>query len=98
MQMRIRDAANVMRKLDIAEVECKHHCAGFLVVDGIKVLKVHHSRGDGNMPTTVAHLFRKSLKLSVPHFRLLVGCKLDRAAYVELLRKQGVVPLRAQLR
>lgn len=95
MQVTKRDAAKVMKKLGIADVDCKHHHAGFLVIDGVKVLKVHRSRGGGSMPTAVAHLFRKSLKLSVPDFQLLVGCTLSREAYVELLREQGVIDVEA---
>ena len=92
MQVTKRDADRIMDKLEITAVQCKHHRAGFLVVDGVKILKVHYSHSDGNMPTTVAHLFRKSLKLSIPEFQLLLGCKLSREAYVERLREQGLVP------
>ena len=91
MQMTLADAKRVANKLQIEHVDCKHHHAGFLVVDGVKVLKVHYSHGSGDMPPTVVHLFRKSLKLSLGDFRCLVACTLGRDDYIELLRNQGVL-------
>src|SRR5262245_14514658 len=84
MQVSNKDASRVMEKLQVSEVPCKHHRAGFLVVDGVRVLKLHHSFGTHDMPPTVAHLFRKSLKLSVDEFYELLSCTLSRDAYVEL--------------
>jgi hypothetical protein len=98
MQVTKRDVETILKRLEITKVKRKHHRAGFLVVDGVKILKIHYSQAAGNMPTTVAHLFRKSLKLSVPEFQQLAGCRLNREAYVERLREQGVVPLRPKSR
>jgi|GEM_PF-4674554 len=92
MQVTKQEASRIMQKLDVEEVPCKHHRAGFLVVDGIRILKIHFSNGAGSMPPTVAHLFRKSLKLSVPEFRQLAGCTLSRNQYVELLRQKSQIP------
>ena len=78
-----------MSKLGIVETPSTHHHRGFLVVDGVRVLSVYRSRGDGPMPTSVAHLFRKSLKLSVAEFERLLGCTLSREMYVERLRELG---------
>ena len=89
MQVSLTQAGKVMDKLLLVEVPCKHHHAGFLVVDGVRVLKIHHSRGSGNMPPTIAHLFRKSLKLSIPEFQELIGCRLDRDSYINILRQKG---------
>jgi hypothetical protein len=80
-----------MDKLKVEAVPCKHHRAGFLVVDDIRILKIHHSHGVGDMPPTVAHLFRKSLKLSVAEFQRLIGCTLSRESYIEILRAKGCV-------
>lgn len=91
MQVSLSNAARVLSKLQVEEVPCKHHRAGFLVVDGVRVLKVHVSHGVGDMPPTVAHLFRKSLKLSVEEFRGVVGCTTSREAYVEILRGKGLI-------
>lgn len=98
MQATKRDAKRVLQKLQVVEVSCKHHHAGFLVVDGVKVLKVHYSHGNGEMPPTVVHLFRKSLKLDVDEFRRLMGCTLSRDEYIERLRQLGVIPSAAARR
>jgi hypothetical protein len=92
MQVSKRDAGRVLDKLRVTQVDCKHHRAGFLVVNGVRILKIHYSNGNGDMPPTVAHLFRKSLKLSVEEFRELVACHLGREAYVDILRQRGCVP------
>jgi hypothetical protein len=89
MQLSTKDARRVMEKLMIQEIPCKHHSAGFLVVDGVRILKLHCSFGSKDMPPTVVHLFRKSLKLSVDEFQQLTGCKTSRAAYIQILRDKG---------
>lgn len=91
MQLSTKDASRIMDKLKVEDVPCKHHCAGFLVVDGVRVLKLHHSFGSGPMPPTVVHLFRKSLKLSPDEFQQLAGCTTSRDAYIEMLRKKGYI-------
>ena len=92
MQMSLKDAEKVFNKLQVEDVPCKHHRAGFLVVDGVRVLKVHHSFGVGNMSPTVAHLFRKSLKMSMEEFQRFIGCTMSREAYVQSLRDKGHLP------
>jgi hypothetical protein len=96
MQVNKRNAGNIVRKLQIDEISCKHHHAGFLVVDGMRVLKVHYSLGAGDMPPTVAHLFRKSLKLSMAEFQKLVGCTLTREDYLQILREKGYLRSQSQ--
>lgn len=97
MQVTKQDAKKIMQKLDAEPVKCKHHKAAFVVVDGVRVLKVHYSHGNGNMPPTVAHLFRKSLRMSVSEFEQFAGCTLSRTAYQDLLRERGIVPTDRQL-
>ena len=91
MQISTKDASRVLEKLKVEEVPCKHHRAGFLVVDGVRILKLHHSFGSGAMPPTVVHLFRKSLKLSLDEFQQLTGCKTSREAYIQILREKGFI-------
>jgi hypothetical protein len=92
MQVTKSDAREIMQKLNIVEINCEHHYAGYLVEEGTKILKVHYSNGDGVMPIVVAHLFRRSLKLSVPEFQALLDGKLSRESYIDRLREQGLIP------
>ena len=86
MQITKADARRVFDKLEVQRVPCSHHEAGFVVVDGVRVLKVHYSRGRGELSRTVAHLFRKSLKLTVGELRELVSCRLSQEEFVGMVR------------
>ncbi len=90
MQLTTRQAGRIFRKLDIVEKRSTHHVAGFVVVDGKKVLPVHYSHGNKTMKGPVPHRFRKSLHLSEAEFADLRDCTLSRDAYFQLLRERGV--------
>lgn len=89
MQFSLKDAERVLDKLQIDEVSCMHCRAGFFIVDGVRVLKLHYSRDSRTMSPTVTHLFRRSLKLSIDEFKNLVGCNTNREGYIEILRDRG---------
>lgn len=85
MQCSKQQAERVFGKLRLETVDCKHHRAGFLVVNGVRILKVHYSHGRGDMPPTVVELFRKSLRLSRADFQELIGCHMSRDQYLDSL-------------
>ena len=90
MQLTTRQASRVFRKLEVREKRSTHHVAGFVVVDGKKVLPVHYSHGNKDMKGPVPHRFRKSLRLSEAEFAELRDCTLSREEYFQLLRDRGV--------
>lgn len=91
MQLTTRQAAKIFRKLKVVPKRSTHHVAGFVTVDGKKVLPVHYSHGNKDMKGPVPHRFRKSLKLSEAEFAELRDCTLGRDEFVRLLRDRGVV-------
>lgn len=90
MQLSTKQASRLFRKLQVQEKRSTHHVAGFVMVDGKKVLPVHYSRGNKDMKGPVPHRFRKSLRLSEDEFAELRDCTLSREAYLQLLRERGV--------
>lgn len=90
MQLTTRQAAKIFRKLKVAPRRSTHHVAGFVMIDGRKVLPVHYSHGNKDMKGPVPHRFRKSLKLSEAEFAELRDCTLGREEYLQLLRERGV--------
>ena len=85
-------ARRVLDKLEIEPVVEEGLYGGFLVVDGVRVLKVHYDpRISGTVSETVMQLFRKSLRLSTGEFAALVECTLNRQKFVAILRQRGDV-------
>lgn len=90
MQLTTKQAAKIFRKLDVTKRRSTHHVAGFVVVDGRKILPVFYSHGNKDMKGPVPHRFRKSLRLSEEEFAKLRDCSLSRDAYHQLLRERGI--------
>lgn len=90
MQLTTREASRIFRKLEVEEKRSTHHVAGFVVIDGKKVLPVHYSRGRKDMKGPVPRRFSRSLCLSDEEFALLKSCTMSRAEYVQILRDRGV--------
>jgi hypothetical protein len=87
VQLSTGDAERIFRKLDI-KAKKGHHIAGWLIVDGKRVLPLHYSHGRKAMPGNVPHRFRKALHLSVPEFEELKRCPMSREKYIALLRER----------
>lgn len=92
MQVSAGELQRIFRKLEIEPKESPHHVAGWLVVDGKRVLPLHYSHGRKDMPGNVPHRFRKSLHLDVDEFLVFKRCKMGRDEYLEVLRARGVLP------
>lgn len=90
MQLSTKQAGKIFRKLRVEVKRSRHHVAGFVVVDGRKVLPVHYSRGSKDLPGPVPHRFRKSLHLTVSEFESLRDCTLSRDEFVALLKERGI--------
>jgi hypothetical protein len=91
MQVNKHHLERIFNKLEIEMVACKHHIRGFLKVDGRRVCALHFSHSRKEMPASVAHLFRKSLRLNVSEFETLKCCSMTRSEYVAILIEKGVV-------
>lgn len=79
-----------MRKLDVEFVECAHHIRGFVTFNGRRILTVHYSFGNKDLPAHVPHLFRRSLRLTSEEFAQFRACHMSRADYLALLQVKGV--------
>lgn len=91
MQLSTREAEEIFSKLRVEAKRSSHHVAGFVVVNGVKVLPVHYSFGKKALPGNVPQRFRQSLRLTTPEFANLKSCKLSRDDYIELLRLKGIL-------
>jgi hypothetical protein len=91
MQLSTKEAVKLMTKLGVELVECKHHVRGFIVYEGRRILPIHCSFGSKELPGHVPQLFRKSLKLTMAEFLVLKSCRIDRTAYLELLKQKGIL-------
>src|SRR4051794_3375577 len=95
-QVKTSEVARAFNKLQVEQIECKHHVRGFVVVDGVRIFPVHFSRGRKELPMSVGHLLRKSLYLTDEEFRNLIGCSLSREAYFDILRNKGLIGVAAE--
>ncbi len=88
MQLTTRDAQVVFAKLGIEEVKSTHHVRGFVVIDGVRVLPVHYSRGKKPFPGHVSEKFRKSLRATPEEMAGLVKCWLSGPDFLGALRQR----------
>ena len=90
MDLRSQTIKDVFQKLEVELVSRSEHHCGFFVVNGVRVLTIHqHTGGPATVKGTAVQLFRKSLKLSEPEFKALIGCTLSREQFVSILRRRG---------
>lgn len=91
MQLSTAELKRIFRKLEIEPKQSTHHVAGWLVVDGKRILPLHYSHGRKDMPGHVPHRFRKALYLEPEEFRVFKKCHMDKGEYLALLRQRGVL-------
>lgn len=91
MQLSTHDAERIFRKLDVELRPCRHHVAGFVTVNGVRVLPVHYSHGRKDFPGNVPDKFRKSLHLSHGEFERLRACSMNRDEFIRVLVQKGVI-------
>lgn len=94
MQLTTREAERIFTKLKIVEKRSTHHVAGFLVVDGVKVLPFHYSHGKKDMPANIPHKFRRMMHLSEEEFEKMKVCTMTRDEYIEILADKGLIKSR----
>jgi hypothetical protein len=85
------DAARLFRKLQIQSKSTRHQTAGFLVVDGKKVLNLQYGHGRASMPAFEFERFRRLLHVSADEAARLLECSMSRSSYIALLRANGVI-------
>jgi len=88
--MKIADIERIFHKLAL-EVRSTGHNYGWLTVNDKKILRVHYSHGKGDLPDKIMHKIRGQLKLSEKDFRDLIACPLPYEAYLDILKRKGLV-------
>ena len=88
--MKIADIERIFHKLAL-EVRSTGHNYGWLTVNDKKILRVHYSHGKGDLPDKIMHKIRGQLKLSEKDFRDLIACPLTYEAYLDILKRKGLV-------
>jgi hypothetical protein len=91
MELTTREAQRIFRKLDVEAVESTHHCRGFVVYNGVRILPVFYSRGRKAMPGHVPKKFAKSLRLTLDEFAVLKSCTMTKSEYFDAIRRQGLL-------
>ncbi len=88
--MKKREVGKIFKKLNLS-VRSTGHYYGWLVVDGIKILRVHYSHGKGDISEKIENKIRGQLKLSHKDFKELVDCPLTYEKYIRLLKQKGII-------
>jgi hypothetical protein len=65
------------------------HLFAWLIHNGKLVLRTRRSNKKGSLP--MEHAIRQQMKLSADELRDAIACTLDRASYIALLVKKGVI-------
>ena len=91
MQLTTQEAERIFRKLKVEMKPCKHHIAGFVTLDGVRILPVHYSYGRKDLPGNVPDKFRKSLHLNLEEFEQLKSCVMSRDQFIDVLIAKGVI-------
>ena len=90
MQLTTKEAKNIMVKLEVQFVECKHHIRGFFCINGRRVFPIHCSFGSKELPGNVPNLFRKSIHLSLEEFERFKSCHMSLSEYRQILSQKGI--------
>jgi len=91
LQLKKQEAEKIFKKLGVNEKTDSHHVRGFICVNGIKVLPVFYSHGNGDMPGKIPEKFRKSLLLNHDEFMRLKECPMRKEEYYSLLEKRIIM-------
>ena len=89
--MKKKDIEKIFFKLHLS-VRSTGHNYGWLVIDDIKILRVHYSHGKGEVYKKITNKIRGQLKLSQKDFQDLIRCPLTYDGYVKILEKKGYLP------
>ena len=86
--MKLRQVRTIFQKLEV-EVRDGKDVYGWVVQKGQKILRVHRSKGEGDVPGKVSDKIRQQLKLNEEQIKGLVSCEVGREAYLGILRGRG---------
>lgn len=90
MQLKWRQVVQITEKLKVNLRDGKH-LNGWVEHEGKKLLFVRLSKGEGDVPGTVADKIRQQYKLNEEQFGKLRDCPLSYEGYIEILRGKGLV-------
>lgn len=89
--VRSRDMDIIFRKLDVEQVECKHHVRGYFCIDGVRVLPIYYSFGRKDLPSFVIGKIARAMGLSEQELVTMGKCKISKIEYIDLLRERSII-------
>ena len=90
MQLKWRQVRQISEKLGVKLREGKDLC-GWVEYQGVKILPVRMSKGEGDAPGKVGHKIRQQYRLNEEQFALLRDCPLKYEGYIEILKTKGLI-------
>ena len=92
MSLKKRAVLRALRKKGLVESESRHKMLVLMVDGRASRISTHVSHGpEETLSEALVTLMAHQCHLSVPEFREVVGCPLTGEAYVELVRKKGLI-------
>lgn len=91
MSLRSRDVDKVFNKLRMEVRDGKDRLALFYH-EGKLILRTKRSLGNRKINSKIRYLIRQQLKLSEAEFSNVVDCTLERAGYIKILKRKGLIP------
>ncbi len=88
--MKKREVEKIFKKLDL-KIRSTIHNYGWLIVGDKKILRVHYSHGNGDIPSSIVNRIRGQLKLAQNDFRDLAGCSLSYEDYINILKQKRLI-------
>jgi len=87
----VKRLRSLLLKLGFTEDRRRHHIFFYLRYQGRIVVRTKISHGAREISQPLLGLIGRQLRLGPKEFQRLLRGKLDRQAYLELLRKQGLI-------
>ena len=86
--MKKRQFDRLANKLEL-RLRDTHHRLAWFEYDGKVIARTRRSQGSGDL--SMHHSIRQQLKLTDDQFRRILGCKLNREDYIEILREKKLI-------
>ena len=92
MNIRLRQAKNVLDKLRFEPLGQEHHSIMGFYYENKLLFKTRVSKGKGPMPKNVTAKFRTQIKLNEEQLRSAIQCPFKYNDYVKVLAEKGIIP------
>jgi hypothetical protein len=90
MQLKWKEVRQIAEKLGV-QLRPGKDLVGWVEHEGIKILPVRMSKGEGDVPGKVPDKIRQQYRLNEAQFKLLKECPLNKQGYLDILRQKGVL-------